>query len=118
MGNPLAAAVSLASVELLLARGWAADVARVQSRLRAGLAAAHDLPSVADVRVLGAIGVLEMRDPVDLVPATALLADRGVWLRPFGRLLYTMPAYVMPDDDVDRVTAAMVELAAGVRVSG
>ncbi len=118
MGNPLAAAVSLASVDLLLDRGWAADVARVGARLEAGLAAARALPAVADVRVLGAIGVLEMRGPVDLVAATAFLADRGVWLRPFGRLLYTMPAYVMADDDVDRVTAAMVALATVTAVTG
>ena len=112
MGNPLAAAVSLASVDLLLARGWAADVARVGSRLASGLEAARGLPAVADVRTLGAIGVVQMHRPVDLVSATAFLAERGVWLRPFGRLLYTMPAYVMSDSDVDLVTAAMVELAA------
>ena len=64
----------------------------------------------------GAIGVLEMRAPVDLVAATSFLADRGVWLRPFGRLLSTMPAYVMTDGDVDRVTAAILELAAATPV--
>jgi adenosylmethionine-8-amino-7-oxononanoate aminotransferase len=112
MGNPLAAAVSLASVELLVSRGWADDVHRLGARLDAGLAPARELPAVLDVRVLGAIGVLEMRADVDLAWATGFLAERGVWLRPFGRLVYTMPAYVMPDRDVDRVTTAMVELAA------
>jgi adenosylmethionine---8-amino-7-oxononanoate aminotransferase len=111
MGNPLAAAVSLASVDLLLARGWRADVERLQARLAAGLAPARDLPGVQDVRVLGGIGVVEMRSPVDLRAATPFLADRGVWLRPFGRLVYTMPAYVMSDADLDRVTSAMVDLA-------
>jgi adenosylmethionine---8-amino-7-oxononanoate aminotransferase len=112
MGNPLAAAVSRASIDLLLARGWQEDIARLQSRLSAGLEPARDLGAVADVRVLGGIGVLELREPVDLRTATPFLADRGVWLRPFGRLLYTMPAYVMSDADLDQVTAAMVELAA------
>jgi adenosylmethionine---8-amino-7-oxononanoate aminotransferase len=112
MGNPLAAAVSLASVDLLLERGWRADVERLQARLAAGLAPARDLPGVQDVRVLGGIGVVEMRSPVDLRAATPFLAERGVWLRPFGRLVYTMPAYVMPDADLDRVTSAMVDLAA------
>ena len=79
---------------------------------RVGLDAARGLPGVQDVRVLGAIGVVEMRAPVDLRTATPFLADRGVWLRPFGRLLYTMPAYVMSDADLDSVTTAMVELAA------
>jgi adenosylmethionine-8-amino-7-oxononanoate aminotransferase len=112
MGNPLAAAVSRASIDLLLDRGWADDVARLNGRLSVGLDAARGLPGVQDVRVLGAIGVVEMREPVDLRTATPFLADRGVWLRPFGRLLYTMPAYVMSDADVDSVTTAMVELAA------
>ena len=112
MGNPLAAAVSRASVDLLLERGWSADVARLERMLRAGLEPARGLPGVVDVRVLGGIGVVELREPVDLRAATPFLADRGVWLRPFGRLVYTMPAYVMPDADLDRVTTAMVELAA------
>ena len=112
MGNPLAAAVSRASVDLLLARGWRADVERLQGRLHDGLAPARGPAGVQDVRVLGGIGVVEMPAPVDLRTATPFLVERGVWLRPFGRLLYTMPAYVMADEDVDRVTAAMVELAA------
>jgi adenosylmethionine-8-amino-7-oxononanoate aminotransferase len=112
MGNPLAAAVSRASIDLLLARGWHDEVSRLQDRLAAGLAPARDLPGVQDVRVLGGIGVVEMRQPVDLRAASAYLAGRGVWLRPFGRLVYTMPPYVMADADVDRVTAAMVDLAA------
>jgi adenosylmethionine-8-amino-7-oxononanoate aminotransferase len=112
MGNPVAAAVSRASIDLLLARGWQADVDRLQARLRVGLEPARGLEGVQDVRVLGGIGVVELRAPVDLHAATPFLAERGVWLRPFGRLVYTMPAYVMADDDIDRVTAAMVQLAA------
>jgi len=109
MANPLAAAVSLASIELLLAGDWAAGVARIGAGLRDGLAPARDLTTVADVRVLGAIGVIEMRDPVDLPRITDLLVERGVWARPFGRLVYTMPPYVIGDDDLAQVTSAMVE---------
>ncbi len=112
MGNPLAAAVSRASVDLLLERGWSAEVARLERALTTGLAPARDLPAVADVRVLGGIGVLEMHRSVDLRAATPFLVERGVWLRPFGRLVYTMPPYVMPDEDLTRVTEAMVALAA------
>jgi adenosylmethionine---8-amino-7-oxononanoate aminotransferase len=112
MGNPLAAAVSLASVDLLLASPWAAEVARLSGRLRAGLEPARSLPAVADVRVLGAIGVVETREPVDLERITKLLVDRGVWVRPFGRLVYAMPPYVTCDDDLDLLTSAMVESVA------
>jgi len=112
MANPLAAAVSLASIDLLLAGDWAATVARIGAGLRDGLAPARDLATVSDVRVLGAIGVIEMRQPVDLPQITALLVERGVWARPFGRLVYTMPPYVIDDDDLALVTSAMVESVA------
>jgi adenosylmethionine-8-amino-7-oxononanoate aminotransferase len=112
MANPLAAAVCLASIDLLLAGDWAASVARIGAGLRDGLGAARTLPAVADVRVLGAIGVIEMREPVDLPRVTELLVERGVWARPFGRLVYTMPPYVIGDDDLGQVTSAMVESVA------
>ncbi|MDP9398757.1 MAG: adenosylmethionine--8-amino-7-oxononanoate transaminase [Actinomycetota bacterium] len=112
MANPLATAVARASVELLLSRGWQAEVARIEEELRVGLAPARELPGVADVRVLGAIGVLEMRAPVDVPRVTAHLVDRGVWLRPFRNLIYTMPPYALGRADAALVTAAMVEVAA------
>ena len=114
MANPLAAAVSLASIDLLLAQDWAGSVRRVSARLEAGLQAARDLPGVADVRVLGAIGVIETVDPVDLAEITPMFVERGVWVRPFGRLVYTMPPYVTDDVDLDRITGAMVEVVAAV----
>jgi adenosylmethionine-8-amino-7-oxononanoate aminotransferase len=114
MANPLAAAVARSSVELLLGRDWAGDVARIESALRAGLAPAARLPGVAEVRVLGAIGVVESRRPIDVPRLTAELVARGVWLRPFRNLLYTMPAYVMADEDLRLLTGAMVEAAAGL----
>lgn len=111
MANPLAAAVSLASVRLLLSRDWRTEVAAISERLVTGLAPAAALPGVRDVRVLGAIGVIEAEDPIQMEATQRMLLERGVWLRPFGRLLYTMPPYVCTDADVDAITAAMVAVA-------
>jgi adenosylmethionine---8-amino-7-oxononanoate aminotransferase len=113
MANPLAAAIANASVDLLLSRDWRAEVTRIGSGLRSGLAAAVDLPGVRDVRVLGAIGVVQLDHEVDMAAATAAAVDRGAWLRPFRDLVYTMPPYVSSDDDVATICAAVVA-AAGV----
>jgi adenosylmethionine-8-amino-7-oxononanoate aminotransferase len=111
MGNPLAAAVSLASVRLLQERGWRAEVQGIEAALRTGLAPARALPGVADVRVLGAIGVVQLDDEVDMAAATTAAVSRGVWLRPFRDLVYTMPPYVTGDDDVARIADAVVVAA-------
>ncbi len=111
MGNPLAAAVATASIRLLRSRPWAAEVAAIGASLETGLAPAAELPGVADVRVLGAIGVIETTSEVPVAATQELLLDRGVWLRPFGRLLYTMPPYISSDEDLDRITGAMVAAA-------
>jgi adenosylmethionine-8-amino-7-oxononanoate aminotransferase len=108
MGNPLAAAVALASTGLLLDRDWRADVARVSAGLRAGLAPAAALPGVRDVRVLGAIGVIELDRPADLGAATEAAVAAGAWLRPFRNLVYAMPPYVCTDDDLEVITTAML----------
>ena len=107
MGNPLAAAVSLASIRLLQERGWRAEVRAIESGLRTGLAPARGLPGVADVRVRGAIGVVQLDHPVDVAAATRAAADQGVWLRPFRDLVYTMPPYVCGPDDLAAITAAV-----------
>ena len=111
MANPLAAAVSKASIELLLSRDWQGEVGGIAKGLHQGLAPAKTLPGVKDVRVLGAIGVIELVDPVDMAAVTAQVVEAGVWLRPFGRLLYTMPPYVISQDDLAQVTATMVAVA-------
>ena len=113
MANPLACAVALASLDLLADGSWRTRVAAVEEGLRQGLAPAREVAGVSDVRVLGAIGVIELERPVDLGAATRVAVDRGVWLRPFGRLIYAMPPYVIGEDDLSRVGAAMVA-AAGV----
>ncbi len=112
MANPLACAVALASLDLLADGGWRNDVARIERGLREGLAPARDLPGVADVRVLGAIGVVQLEHDVDIAAATAAAVERGVWLRPFRDLIYTMPPYVIDDNDLDRVADAVVAAVA------
>jgi adenosylmethionine-8-amino-7-oxononanoate aminotransferase len=127
MANPLACAVALASLGLLAGGGagvtsaaasgaapgggWRERVRAIEHGLREGLEPARELPGVADVRVLGAIGVVQLDHLVDVPAATAAAVDRGVWLRPFRDLIYTMPAYVMDEDDLVRVTAAVVGAA-------
>ncbi len=111
MANPLACAVALASLELLAGGGWRAQVAQIEAGLRDGLAPARSLPGVADVRVLGAIGVVQLERDVDIAAATRIAVEKGVWLRPFRDLIYTMPPYIIGEDDLARVSAAMVDVA-------
>lgn len=112
MGNPLAAAVACASVDLLLGQDWTHEVKRVEAGLRDGLAAAAEVPGVRDVRVLGAIGVVQLDHEVDMAAATRAAVGAGVWLRPFRDLVYTMPPYVTGDEDVARICAAVRAAAA------
>lgn len=114
MANALACAVSVASVELLLAQDWRAAVGQISAGLVTGLEPARALPGVADVRVLGAIGVIETHRPVDLAAATPIAIEHGVWLRPFRNLIYAMPPFVCTPDEVEQITAAMVAVAGHV----
>ena len=111
MANPLACAVSVASVELLLAQDWRTRVAEISADLRSGLSPARDLPGVADVRVCGAIGVIECVKQVDIASLTPVALDRGVWLRPFRNLIYAMPPYISTPAEVAQICSTMVELA-------
>ncbi len=108
MANPLACAVARASTDLLLSQAWRVTVARIGTELAAGLEPARDLPGVADVRVKGAIGVIELHEPCDMSVLQPRLVDEGAWVRPFGKLVYTMPPYVSTSEDVATVTGAMV----------
>ncbi|WP_280302074.1 adenosylmethionine--8-amino-7-oxononanoate transaminase [Nocardia neocaledoniensis] len=107
MGNPLACAVAVASLELLRSRDWRGEVARIESELRAGLEPLAGLPGVADVRVLGAIGVVQLDRPVDMRAATTAAVDAGAWLRPFRDLIYTMPPFISSTDDIATITGAV-----------
>jgi adenosylmethionine-8-amino-7-oxononanoate aminotransferase len=113
MANPLACSVALASLDLLLddaeGGGWRSRVGAIERGLRVGLEPARELPGVVDVRVLGAIGVVQLDREVDIATATAAAVQRGVWLRPFRDLIYAMPPYVIEQDDLARVSAAIVD---------
>ncbi|MHB8491580.1 MAG: adenosylmethionine--8-amino-7-oxononanoate transaminase, partial [Solirubrobacteraceae bacterium] len=108
MGNPLACAAGLASTGLIQEGRWRDQVSRIEGALSAGLAGARELPGVVDVRVLGAIGVIQTAAPVDVRAATVAALEQGVWLRPFRDLVYAMPAYVMEEDDVAALCAGML----------
>ncbi|GAB6068692.1 adenosylmethionine--8-amino-7-oxononanoate transaminase [Methylothermus subterraneus] len=110
MANPLACQVAAESLDLLLESDWQANVTRIEAGLRQGLAPCQTLPAVAEVRVLGAIGVVELKAPVDLAAITPKLVERGVWLRPFGKLIYTMPAYCIAEDEIGALCQAIYEV--------
>lgn len=112
MGNPLACAVANASLRLLGDEDWRSHVRVIESGLRDGLEPLRGVPGVADVRVLGAIGVVQLDHPVDMAEATAAAVGAGVWLRPFRDLIYAMPPYVADDSDVARITAAIAAAVA------
>ncbi|RZT14338.1 adenosylmethionine-8-amino-7-oxononanoate aminotransferase [Mycobacterium sp. BK558] len=111
MANALACAVGVASLELLLAGDWRARVQAIEQGLRTGLEPAAELDNVADVRVLGAVGVLELDRDVDLRIATPAAIEHGVWLRPFRNLIYVMPPYICTPWEIGQITSAMTEVA-------
>lgn len=113
MGNPMAASIALASTELLLESPWEANVARIGAGLRRGLAGCAGKGVVRDVRVLGAIGVVELAEAPDWELAQglqALLVSKGVWIRPFGELLYVMPPFIIKDDELATLCGAIADV--------
>ncbi|MEM8503029.1 MAG: adenosylmethionine--8-amino-7-oxononanoate transaminase [Cyanobacteria bacterium P01_D01_bin.1] len=114
MGNPLACAVALANLKLLESYDWRSRVAEIERQLREELESCRALAAVKDVRVLGAIAAVELHNPVDMATVQPQFVERGVWLRPFGRLLYTMPPYVTKPDELSAITSAIYEVAAGL----
>jgi len=108
MANPLACAIASANLDLLASRDTGAEVARIEGGLTAGLERAASLTSVMEVRVLGAVGVVQLREPVRVAEVTAAAIERGVWVRPFRDLVYTMPPYVTSDDDLSLLTSGLV----------
>jgi adenosylmethionine-8-amino-7-oxononanoate aminotransferase len=114
MANPLACAVATASIDRLLRTEWRERVQDIEAALRRGLEPARSFGSVADVRALGAIGVIELREPVDMARIQPAFLERGVWLRPFGKLVYTMPPFSIDPEDLDAVAGAMTSVVAEV----
>lgn len=114
MGNPLACAVALANLNLLESYDWQTRIVEIETQLRRELAPCQALKAVKDVRVLGAIAAVELHSPVDMAVVQPQFVDRGVWLRPFGRLLYTMPPYIIQPDELSAVTSAICAVAAGL----
>ena len=110
MANPLACSVALASIDLLEQSGWQARVNDIQTQLQAELASCRELANVVDVRVLGAIGVVEVDRPVDMHVVPHWFVEQGVWVRPFGRLIYIMPPYVINAAELSQLTGAIYQV--------
>jgi adenosylmethionine-8-amino-7-oxononanoate aminotransferase len=107
MANPLACAVANASIELMLSSKWQEKVRKIESWLQHGLEACKKIPGVVEVRCLGAIGVVEMAHPVNMKELQAAIVDQGVWIRPFGKLVYLMPPFIIDEADVEKLTTAV-----------
>lgn len=112
MANPLACAASNASINLLLNSNWQENISRIENILKTNLSDCIDLKQIKDVRVKGAIGVIEMQQPVDQVWMTKEFVKRGVWVRPFSNLVYIMPAYTIEDKQLIQLTTAIKEVVA------
>ncbi len=110
MANPLACAVAFKSLQLVQQNHWQAQVAAIEQQLRVELAPCRDSPYVADVRVLGAIGVVEMKQNVDVAAMQKAFVELGVWIRPFGKLLYLMPPYIISSSQLSKLTSALAIL--------
>lgn len=111
MGNPLACAVAAEAMRIISEGTWRKDIPRIEVALTHGLEPLRGTDAVADVRVLGAIGVVEMDEPVDMTRATEICVSHGVWLRPFGRLIYTMPMYITTNEEITQICQAIGEIA-------
>ncbi len=110
MANPLACAVAYSSIDLLLSQPWQEKVANIGRWLAQDLQKCADLPGVKDVRVLGAIGVVELHEAVDMKTIQPLFVEHGIWLRPFGKLVYTMPPFIATRDEIENLAQKIFQV--------
>lgn len=114
MGNPLACSIAVASIKLLLSFQWKERIREIEKQLKDELSPCSRLPQVVDVRVLGAIGVIEMLHPVDMAAMQKKFMEKGVWIRPFGKLIYIMPPYIIKSEELAQLTTSMVEVVTAI----
>ncbi|SIS48097.1 adenosylmethionine--8-amino-7-oxononanoate transaminase [Neptunomonas antarctica] len=110
MGNPLACAVANSSLQLLIESDWKSNLQRIETALKTGLNPASEIKGVAEVRCLGGIGVVELSQPVDSARIQKMFIEKGIWVRPFGKLVYIMPPYIMDNETLNTLTSGIIEV--------